>query len=302
MRSLLALTLVLAACGDDAPGNTVYFELDGSIAEPATFWDLPFPSDLRLGASGAPDMTGSRTAQRPDPQRAADHGRRPPGLARDARRVRPVHRAGARARDHRRDPRGRSERRVARHRSGLARARHAVPDVAVTLLPDPYVTSDVVALAPRPGIVLRASTRYAYVIRSAFAPGFSPAPAFAALAAGKTPSGSRGAAAALLHAPLWPALEAAGIDKADALVAVVFTTSDEVARTHARSEAIRAAYEPTIDDLVLVGGATFDGFCQLRARSRCRSSSWGCRRSIPRAGSISMATTSRGCSACRPSR
>jgi len=265
MRSLLALTLVLAACGDDAPGSTVYFDLEGSIAEPATFWNLPFPSDLRLAASGAPDLTGF-----PNPRNV------------------PILNALLTTVDERR---GWPVMPVAYVRFTAPVPERAITDVipagdpsvvlldidpdspelgtlypivAATLLPDPYVTSDLVALAPRPGIVLRAGTRYAYVIRSAFAPGFSPAPAFAALAAGKTPSGSRGADAVALHAPLWPALEAAGIAKADALVAVVFTTSDEVARTHARSEAIRTTYEPTIDDLALVGGATLDGFCQLR--------------------------------------
>jgi len=59
MRSLIALVLAMAACGgDDGPSRTAYFELDGSLATPATFWDLPFPSDLRLAANGAPDMTG----------------------------------------------------------------------------------------------------------------------------------------------------------------------------------------------------------------------------------------------------
>ena len=47
------------------------------------------------------------------------------------------------------------------------------------------------------------------------------------------------------------------------LVATVFTTGDEVARVRARSEAIRAQYQPRIQNLTLVGGATHDGFCQL---------------------------------------
>jgi hypothetical protein len=264
MRSLLALTFLLAACGDDAPSDTVYFDLENSIAEPATFWNLPFPSDLRLDASGGPDMTGF-----PNPRNV------------------PILNALLTTVS---DRKGWPVMPVAYVRFTSPVPEHAVTDVipvgdprvtlldidpaspelgaqypvvASTLPTDPYVPSDLVAFAPRPGIVLRAGTRYAYVVRTAFAPGFSPAPAFAALARGATPAGRSGAAAVTAHADLWPALEAAGIPKTDALVAVVFTTSDEVARTYARSEAIRAAYEPTIENLTLVGGATLDGFCQL---------------------------------------
>ncbi len=264
MRSLFVLLLAASACGDDAPGNTVYFDLEGSIAEPETFWNLPFPSDLRLADSGAPDMTGF-----PNPRNvpilnallATVNDRRgwpvmPVAYVRftapvPERSITDVLLPG--------DP-GVALIDIDPNSPELGTE---YPVVATTLAPDPYVTSDLVAFAPRPGIVLRAGTLYAYVVRSAFAPGFSPAPAFAALAAGKTPSGSRGAAAATLHAPLWPALESKGIAKADVLAAVVFTTGDEVERTYKRSEAIRAAYSPTVDNLALVGGATLDGFCQL---------------------------------------
>jgi len=265
MRIALALALVLTACGDDGPSHTVYFELEGSIAEPATFWDLPFPSDLRLAASGGPDMAGF-----PNPRSVpilnallttvGDRKGWPvmpvayfrftaPVPERTITDVIPVGDPAATLIDI--DP--------ASPELGTQ-----FPIVAITLQPDPYVTSDLVAFAPRPGIVLRANTRYAYVIRTAFAPGFSPPAAFATLVAGRQPSGKRGSAAAELYAPLWPALATAGIDEADVLAATVFTTSDEVARTHARSEAIRAAYEPTIDGLTVVGGTTLDGFCQLR--------------------------------------
>ena len=266
MRSLIALVLVLAACGgDDAPARTAYFELDGSIATPATFWDLPFPSDLRLAANGAPDMTGF-----PNP--------------RDV----PILRALISVVDERRG--------WPTMPTAYVRFTAPVPDqalttvipatsdaamlididpsspeigtrypiVAATLPTDAYVPSGLVALSPRPGTVLRGHTIYAYVIRTAFAPGFEPPPAFAALAAGKTPSGSRGAAAAALYAPLWPALEAAGVDRSDVVVATVFTTGDEVLRTRLRSEAIRASYDAQIETLALDTTATRDGFCELR--------------------------------------
>lgn len=263
MRSCLLLVVLGAvACGDDAPANTVYFELDGSLAEPGTFWDLPFPSDLRLAASGAPDLTGF-----PNPRdvpilnallATVEHRRGWPVMpAAYVRFTAPV------------PPRAIGDV-IADDAALLIDIDESSPErgtrypiVAATLAADPYVTSDVVALAPRPGIVLRPNTRYAYVITRGFAPGFEAPPAFAALARGATPGGARGAAARALYEPLWPTLDGAGIARTDVLVATVFTTGDEVARLRARSEAIRAAYAPAIEGLALVSGDTLDGFCQL---------------------------------------
>ena len=54
MKRGVLVVLAIAACGDDA--DTVYF--DTSHATPETFWNAPWPSDQRLDANGAPDMTG----------------------------------------------------------------------------------------------------------------------------------------------------------------------------------------------------------------------------------------------------
>jgi len=115
--------------------------------------------------------------------------------------------------------------------------------------------------------VLRAHTRYAFVLKKTFAPGTEVPPAFAALAAGKVPSGARGAAAATLYAPLWDTLAQTGIATDDLLVATVFTTGDEVAVLRARSEAVRAAANATISNLRVdpTDGAAHDGFCELIA-------------------------------------
>jgi hypothetical protein len=268
MRRLLALVMLVSACGDDgAPSKTAYFDLDGELSGAETYWNLPFPSDLRLRADGSPDLDGF-----PNPRHVPILN----ALLVDAN-----------------ERRGWPTMPIAYVRFTASVPERSITDVitvadaaialididpmspekgtrfpivAQTLAPDPYVPSDVVALAPRPGIVLRAKTRYAYVIREAFAPGFSPAPAFAELANGKVPSGAKGDAAKALYEPLWPALEAAGID--DALVATVFTTGDEVARLRARSEAVRAVEHPAIENVTLVGpasGTGYDGFCALSA-------------------------------------
>ena len=40
------------------PGTKVRFDLDGAWDTADTFFDSPYPSDLRLGAHGGPDLTG----------------------------------------------------------------------------------------------------------------------------------------------------------------------------------------------------------------------------------------------------
>ena len=55
--TVLAIAVALAGCTDDAPGTTVAFELDATLAAD-TFWAMPFPSDLRLTADGRPDLAG----------------------------------------------------------------------------------------------------------------------------------------------------------------------------------------------------------------------------------------------------
>jgi hypothetical protein len=258
----LAFVTTWAGCGDDGPTRTAYFDLAGSIATPATFWNLPFPSDLRLDASGAPDLTGfpnKRNVPILTSLMSVIPERRgfpvmPTAYVRftapvPARAITDVVADGSVLLVDI-DP-----------ASTEVGATFAV--VAATLPKDDYVPSDLVALAPRPGTVLRPSTRYAYVVLRTFAPGFASPAAFAELAAGRAPSGSRGAAAKTLYAPLWPALDAAGIARGDVLVATVFTTGDEVARTRARSEAIRAAYHPMITQFTLDSSSAHDGFCVI---------------------------------------
>ncbi len=257
------LFVVLAACGSD-PAPTALFDLDAPIDTAETYWDLPFPSDLRLAASGAPDI-----AEFPNP--------------RDT----PILRSLLSSIDVRR---GWSTMPVAYFRFSAAIPAYDLdtvidpasdhpaallididpasdefglrfPLVARTLTTDRYVSSNVVALAPRPGLVLKASTKYAVVLRENFAPGFEAPADFAKLREGGIPDGARGAAAAELYADLWPVLVESEID--DALVATVFTTGDEVSRLFARSEAVRAAHPVTIDNLALVEGDTLDGFCHL---------------------------------------
>ncbi len=261
MKRILAVALVVS-CGGDSTSSTAVFDLSSPLAD-QTFYDLPFPSDLRLDANGAPDMTGFLNT-------------RSVPLVENVLSNVPAHT-------------GWTSMPAAYFRFTAAIPERAIGDViapggdvvlididptspelgteyatvAQTLEPDGYTPTNLVGIAPRPGIVLRPGTTYAYVLRTSFAPGFTQAAAIADLAAGKTPSGNRAAAAATLYAPLWPALATAGISTDDVLTATVFTTGDEVGRLFKRSEAIRAAYHVTVDNLALDGGDTYDGFCRL---------------------------------------
>ena len=266
MRRAAALVLVLAACGgDDAP--TVAFELDAPLEGP-TYWDLPFPSDLRLTAEGVPDVVGY-----PNP-RGSPLVTNLLGVVAKRRGfpVMPVAYFRFTADP---PPRALSDLVPLEHAllvdidAGSPERSRTFPIVAKTLVVDEFAPASLVAVAPRPGVVLRPDTTYAVVLRRAFAPGFDPPAGIADLIDGRTPGGARGAAAATLYADLWPALDELGVPGDDVLVATVFTTGDEIALMRARSEAIRAdpANAAVIADLRIDpdDGASHDGFCELIA-------------------------------------
>jgi hypothetical protein len=225
----LALLAVFSlwACGSDAP--TVHYDL-GHTTTADTFWNYPWPSDQRLDASGAPDITGF-----PNPRNVpilasllstVPEGRGWPVMAIGYFRFTAKVDAATT---------------TAAYLVDIAN-KTTLPVIAEVLPDDRYTTTNLVAIAPVPGIVMRPDAKYAYVLAKDFAPGFDP------------PSGWK----------MSPELEAAlPIAKQDVLVSTEFTTGDTVARVAARSEAIRAAYHPTIDNLTLVGDDTYDGFCRL---------------------------------------
>ena len=275
----LAAFAALAACSSNSSNNntsgkTAYFDLDaavaGSVGSGSDYWNFPFPSDLRLDKNGAPDV-----AAYPNPHGVQiltsllsivpEHHGFPVMSTAYFRFTAPV---------------------PARALANVVTDGSVVlldidptspevgtkwPIVALTLDSDIYAPTNLVAVAPRPGIVLRPSTQYAYVVTTAFAPDFTAPADFAKLATGDHTATDAGTKA---FANLWPALTTAGIATSDVLVATTFTTADNVARTYARSEAIRTADAVTIDptQLVLTGSGgpgsgsasdSWDGFCEL---------------------------------------
>jgi hypothetical protein len=260
-RISVVVVSVLVACSDPQPQtNTVAFDLASKL-DKTTYWDLPFPSDLRLTSDGKPDL-------------ASFPNKRHLPVVEDL-----LSAAAERA--------GFPVMPIAWFRFTAVAPEHALevidgnvllvdidpqspelgaqyPAVAQTLVADDYTGQGLVAVAPRPGIVLRGHTRYAFALRRAFAPGVEVPNTFAELAAGGTPAGDRGPAAATLYAPLWTTLDMLGISRDDVLVATVFTTGDEVALLRARSEALHTSQHATISDLHL-GRSSFPDVCELVA-------------------------------------
>jgi hypothetical protein len=247
---------VLVACTADptAQTHTIAFDLHSDLATGATYWDLPYPSDLRLAADGTVDFTGfPNRRDLPIVNDLLAGAKRRTGFP-----VMPIAylKFTDAAPDH-----ALSEitpdARILDIDDASPERGHTFPVVAQTLVQDDYTGKNLVALAPYPGIVLRAGTRYAFVIDQAFAPGTEVPAQYAALAAGT----SDDAAATALYKPLWPLLDH------EALVATVFTTGDEVAVLAARSEAVRAAHHVTIDNLHVdpTDGAAHAGYCELLA-------------------------------------
>ena len=260
-RSAVVLALV-AACGSSpAPQlHTIAFDLDSPLSTSKTYWDLPYPSDLRLAADGTVDFTGfPNTFDKPIITDLLAGAKRRAGFP-----VMPI--AYVKFTDTPPDHAladVTADATIVDIDQGSPELGATYPVVAQTLVEDAYTGTGLVAIAPYPGIVLRASTRYAVVISKAFAPGATVPPQFAELVAGT----SSHAAATLLYAPLWPALATIGVAKADVLVATVFTTSDQVSVLQARSEALRAAHHVTIDNIHVDpdDGAAHTGYCELLA-------------------------------------
>ena len=231
---LLAAGACVGACGHSsapASGTKAVFDPQANLAAPEHFFDMPFPSDSRKTASGAPDfaglanplgssvLEGLRTIamdRKGVPQVPVAYLRfdgpitpQDPGTLVPADKGSPLLLIDLDAND------------------------ALVPLVAQTLAADSYLPDGVLAMAPRPGFVLAPGHKHAAVVMKKLGdaqgqPLDAPA-AFTALAA----AGATGPLADL-YAPLWPALDALGVPRADVAAATVFTTGDVVAR-HGRS-------------------------------------------------------------------
>lgn len=257
-----------------AGGTAAVFDLGADLSAPTTFYDLPMPSDLRLTAAGGPDYTGF-----PNPnQLPLIEGVRKVAMDREGFPVIPV----AYFRFTAPLPPQDAEAVVAADKASPfllvdvdpqsdERGR-LFPTVATTPEPDDYTPENLLAVAPRPGFVLKPERRYAFVVRRALGDAAGDpleAPAqLADLAAGKTPEGALGEKAAALYTPLWETLDQIGVDRGEVAAATVFTTGDVVKSTFELSSTVKDQYSVEITDLALDpdDGATHERFCELHGK------------------------------------
>jgi len=279
-----ALTAALVGCGEEAgapraaptaiAGTTAAFDLDANLQESAHYYDFPTTSDLRLTATGAPDVAGFPAVQailRPVKTLVGLRQGYPvtPGCffrfdaalgEREA--LAPIAAAAQSPLwlidvDPRSPERGR-----------------LFPTVATVPPVDGYVPENLLAIAAMPGVVLHPNRTYAFVVRRQLRDArgelLGQPLALAQLRDGEIPSGQRGAAAAALYAPLWETLRQRGFDGADVAAASVFTTGDVVAELADLTARLVDRYDVTISDLQVDpdDGASHERFCELHASVR----------------------------------
>ncbi|MBL8950088.1 MAG: hypothetical protein JNK82_04885, partial [Myxococcaceae bacterium] len=274
MNRALALVLLLCACS--APegvgtGTFALMEPDATLTGRRNFFDFPWPSDVRKKDDGRLDVDGW-----PGPELPELAPFKPVAASRRAFPTLPVgyfHFNGAVAKRETLEayaPVIESPVLLLELREG--QAPKLLPVVAFTLPPDPYTIDNLLAVAPRPGVVLRGGVTHAFVVLRSFgnADGakLGIPPLLHELAGGKTPAGARGAKLPALYGPLFTALDTLKVPRSEVAAATVFTTSDEVAANAELAEKMRAKYPVNLEVLDVEQDPRFDTqpFCHLRAR------------------------------------
>lgn len=282
----LAAATSLARCttGDATPaqsGATAAFDLHADLTAQASFWDFPYPSDLRLLPSGAPDVRGFPN----DLSSALISGLE--GLVAE-RQGFPMMPVAYFKFDH--DL-------AAHHLSDVIAADpgspallvdidpaspergELVPLVAETPPPDRYVPDPtatpaadhpvlrMLALAPRPGFILHPKRTYAFVVMRAWkdvagAPLATPA-ALAALDDANAPPADPELKAWTVYRPMWAALRQIGVDTREVAAATVFTTGDPVQDTADLSSKVIAKYSIQITGLAVRADGNQPRNCEL---------------------------------------
>jgi hypothetical protein len=251
----------------------VLFDAAADLKSGDHFFDFPYPSDLRLTASGAPELSGlpnpilSAVVEsiRTVAMQRAGFPLMPVAWFRFTAPVATQDRANVLAAD-------KASPVLLLDLDAHDQAGNAalVPTIASTLPPDAYVPDNVLAVAARPGFVLAPHHKHAFVVMRALGDAagkpLGVAPALAALASSAPASSSP---ASQLYAPLWSALAKLGVAASDVAAATVFTTGDVVADTAALSDKVLAVYasKSSITNVRVdpKGGETLDRYCELQA-------------------------------------
>ncbi|MBP0016376.1 MAG: hypothetical protein J7647_02325 [Cyanobacteria bacterium SBLK] len=251
------------------------FDLDADATQAENFYDIPYPSDLRLDDRGRPNMTGypiskyaflifgvkeisgDRTGF---PTVSAAYFRFDGVLSsQDIDRLIPAELDSPVLLvdvDPNSPDRGK-----------------LYPTVAHDLIADSaYIPEHTLAVAPYPGIVLPPHRKYAYVVMKTLKDDRgellgAPESLERLLSEGNPPNGVLGQEAHEQFAPLRSMLREFNIPPESVAAATVFTTGDPAGELKALSDGVRAQYDLSIDNLVLdpKDGTSHERFCELHA-------------------------------------
>lgn len=269
----LALALSCVACGSDDEGGAspeggtrFVLDLNANTDEPEHFYDQPYPFDLRLDAELHPKLAGF-----PNPKEIVIID----GFLENATEARgfpviPVvwmqftGRLAARAVDDVISADDASPIRLLDVDPDSPERGRKFPVVAETLAADPYSPANVLAVAPRPGFVLRPNTSYAVVVDASAGTEDGKDIARNSVLdrlASRAPKGDRETEADAALAPLWETLSSTeGV-----VAATVFTTGDAVSDQLALSDAVVETYDVTLSDLTSFADPEVVDVCILQA-------------------------------------
>ncbi|MBW2456202.1 MAG: hypothetical protein JRI68_16910 [Deltaproteobacteria bacterium] len=277
----IGLSTCTLGCGEDEtidpePGLTaksgiqILFDVEADLSQPASFYHLPYPLDVRLTDSGTPDLTGM-----PVPDSFIVSTEVPcvmdrPGFSAMAVAYFEVGGPVPPQVDTEPIPADPSSPLLLVDIDPDSPDRGTLyPTLAYTPAADDYTPQDLLAVTAFHGIMLVPGRTYAFVVqRSLNDAGGNPLGvplSIVQLAAGGTPAGALGEAVATLYEPLWETLDQIGVDREEVASAAVFTPGDVVEETFAQSEAVLADHSVDVEDLALDpdDGTAHPRFCEL---------------------------------------
>lgn len=273
----LAALALLTGCDDGTtpppPDNSTkaVFDLAANLDDPAHFFDIPYPSDLRLDEGKHPHLTGF-----PNPSGAfvvtgmLENATEAVGF--------PVVPVAHFLFDHPLKERSKDDVIAADATSPVLLVDigplspdngKLIPTIAATLPSDPYTPENLLAVAPRPGFVLRPNTKYGVVVLRAIGDADGkPLGANASLMrlAKHTPEGDAESQADGTYSLLWDPLDRLGVKAEDVAAATVFTTGSVVEELNQLGDKVKGAYAITLDGLAEVTDPAdqYAEFCYLK--------------------------------------
>ena len=265
-RIVIICSLCFLACGTDISGTAPFFELGGDKSTRKTFFDFPFPSDLRVSGDGTPDLEGYPVRDTKLFTDLVALASETPGFP-----VMPVayFRFDGPITDVQDD--------VGVWTSladpvllmdidpGSPDRGSLTPVVARTLVADNDLPGNILAVAPRPGFVLAPRRTYGVVVKKSF--GAADGSELLAADGLAELMDGRPEVAAGVYAPLFDALESEGVNLGELSVATVFTTGDVVEELYAITEGVRARRSVVLEN-VAAYNSNGSSFCEVHATVR----------------------------------